>query len=207
MEIPIHQLESARLRMGWFLHGGMPARVKAGAWNFYVPALNLKLAYPREACVHCLHKAVPPVDRLLAGEFDGERIGRYSAEDWKQALTKTTRRRAAENFIAAERLHAAGLGPKPLGICYVRRFSSQAFGAWSETAGILIEDIQNLPPKPDATEAEILAAGVTLDGIKSCVRQQIRGYVSDLNSVIGVMPVAAEEEIEAILSQLSAQVD
>jgi hypothetical protein len=104
-------------------------------------------------------------------------------------------------------LHAAGLGPRPLGICHVRRFSGNFLGAWSETTGILIEDIGKLPPKPEATETEILAAGVTLDGIKSCVRQQIRGYVSDLNSVLGVMPVAAECEIEAILSQLSAQVD
>lgn len=207
MAIPIHQFETARLRMGWLLHGGMPVRVKAGAWNFYVPALNLKLAYSREGCVHCLHKVTPPVNRLLAGDFDGEQIGRYSAEDWKQALTKSTRQRAAENFIAAERLHAAGLGPKPLGLCYVRRFSSKAFGAWSETSGIMIEDINTLPAKPDATEAEILATGVTLDGINSCVRQQIRGYVSDLNSVLGVMPVAAEQEIEAILTQLSEQVD
>ncbi len=71
----------------------------------------------------------------------------------------------------------------------------------------MVEDIRNLQPKKNATEEEIIAAGVTLDGLKSCFRQQINGYVSDLNSVVGVMPVDAEQEIEEILSRLAAQVD
>ena len=206
MILQIHQIDHGRLFLGYFVHGKKIHRVKAGAWNFYVPALNIKLAYPKNANIHCLRPITPPFEKLMSGVLDDERIGRYSADDWKQALTKSTRRRAAENYISAARLHAAGLGPKPLGICYVRNFSYKPFGPWSETAGILIEDIHKLPPKANATEEQILAAGVTLDGIKSCVRQQINGYVSDLNSVIGVMPVDAEDEIEAILKQLAAQV-
>lgn len=206
MSLLIHHFDQARLFCGCFVHRRDIHRVKAGAWNFYVPALNLKLAYPNNGNIHCLRPVTPPYDKLMSGVLDEERIGRYSADDWKRALGKSTRRRAAENYISAERLHAAGLGPKPLGICYVSRFSKGLFGLWSETAGIMIEDINKLPPKADATEEEIIAAGVTIDGIRSCVRQQIKGYVSDLNSVIGVMPVDAEEEIEAILRQLAEQV-
>jgi len=206
MDLEILQIEKARLCVGWFLSGGSSAKAMEGAWNFYVPALKVKLAYPRMGSVHCLHRKAPPVGPLLAGGFDGRQIGRYSSEDWKRALTKSTRLRAAENYVAAKRLHAAGLGPEPLGICYVRSFSYSLSGPSSETAGIMIEDINQLPPKANATEEQIIAAGVTLDGIKSCVRQQINGYVSDLNSVIGVMPVDAGDEIRTILDRLSEQV-
>ncbi|MEO8614031.1 MAG: hypothetical protein ABI600_02735 [Luteolibacter sp.] len=206
MLVEIHQFEKARLFMGWFFCDGRVMKAMAGAWNFYVPALNLKLAYPRNGKVHCLRPITPPYDLLMSGALDQERIGRYWADDWKRALGKSTRRRAAENFVSASRLHAAGLGPKPLGICYVKNFSYSLFGPSSETAGIMIEDINQLPQKTKATEEEIIAAGVTLDQIRSCVRQQIRGYVSDLNSVVGVMPVDAEEEIQEILNLFSLQV-
>ena len=207
MKIKIVQLDKARLLLGLFLYGGRPFRVNDGMWNFYVPALKIKLAYPRSGKVHCLHKVTPPFTELMQGSFDGKRIGRYSADEWKQALGKSTRRRAAENYIAAYRLHAAGLGPKPLGICYVRNFSYRFFGDKSETTGIIIENIRNLSPRKNATEEEIIAAGVTLDALKSCVRQQVNGYVSDLNSVVGVMPIDAEQQIEEILSRLAEQVD
>lgn len=206
MEIKIIQLEKAKLRCGWFFHGGKPLKVMAGAWNFYVPDLEMKLAYPRDGSLHCLRKSTPDYTRLMAGAFDGQPLGRYSADDWKRALNKNTRRRAVENYIAASRLHRARLGPEPLGLCYVRDFSYRFFGDTSETAGIIIGDIRKLPPKTDATEEQILAAGVTIDGIRSCVRQQIHGYVSDLNSVVGVMPVDAEREIEAMLGHFSEQI-
>ena len=35
---------------------------------------------------------------------------------------------------------------------------------------------------------ELMAAGVMPDRVLSCVREQIKGYVSDLNSVVGVTP-------------------
>ena len=207
MKIKIVQFDKARLFMGLFLYGARLFRVNAGMWNFYVPALKIKLAYPRNGKVHCLHKVTPPFTELMQGSFDGKLIGRYSADEWKQALGKSTRRRAAENYIAAYRLHAAGLGPKPLGICYVRNFSNRFSGGKSETTGIIIENIRNLPPRKNATEEEIIAAGVTLDALKSCVRQQVNGYVSDLNSVVGVMPIDAEQQIKEILSRLAEQVD
>ena len=206
MEIKILQLEKARLRCGWFFHGGKPLKVMAGAWNFYVPDLEIKLAYPRDGALHCLRRSTPDYARLMAGAFDGQRLGRYSAEDWKRALNKSTRQRAVENYLAASRLHDAGLGPKPLGLCHVRDFSCRLFGGWSETAGIIISDIRKLPPKADATEEQIIAAGVTIDAIRSCLRQQINGYVSDLNSVVGVMPVDADRQIEALLGYFSEQI-
>ncbi len=206
MKVDVYKFERSRLHWGYFSSKGSLFKAHAGAWNFYVPSLKLKLAYARNGMIHCLHRKTPDIDQLFAGKWDGDRIGRYSSEEWKSALSKSTRRRAAENYLSAQRLHIAGLGPKPLGICYVRNFSCKLFGDWSETAGIMIEDINQLPAKSDATEEQIIAAGVTVDSLKSCVRQQIKGYVSDLNSVVGVMPVDAEEEIEAILKQLSGQV-
>lgn len=207
MNIKILQLNKARLCMGLFLYDGRAFRAHTGMWNFYVPALKIKLAYSQNGKLQCLHKVTPPFAELMRGSLDGKRIGRYSADEWKQALGKSTRRRAAENYVAAYRLHLAGLGPKPLGICYVRNFSYRFSGDKCETTGIMVEDIRRLAPKKNATEEEIIAAGVTLDGLKSCFRQQINGYVSDLNSVVGVMPVDAEQEIEEILSRLAAQVD
>jgi hypothetical protein len=155
--------------------------------------------------IHCLHRIAPKRGLLMSGALDDQQIGRYSAEDWKRAFTTSTRQRAVENYIAANRLHAAGLGPKPLGICYVRKFSRGLSVRPGETAGILIEDINKLPAKRDASEEEIIAAGVTPDRIKSCVRQQIRGYVSDLNSVVGVMPTDAGEEIRKLLDWFDSQ--
>jgi hypothetical protein len=206
MKINILQFDKARLCLGWFLYGGRFFKVLEGAWNFYVPALNIKLAYTRDGNVHCLRPVTPPFGELMSGAFDGKRIGQYSADDWKQALGKSTRRRAAENYIAAHRLHAAGLGPKPFGIIYVRNFAYKFSIKKSETAGIMIENILNLAPKKNATEENIVAAGVMPDRLKSCIRQQINGYVSDLNSVVGVMPLDAEQEIAEIVSRLAEEI-
>lgn len=46
------------------------------------------------------------------------------------------------------------------------------------------------------------ATGVAPDRTQGCIRQQIRGYVSDLNSVVGVMPVDAESEVQLVQQQL-----
>jgi hypothetical protein len=208
MEIHFEYLDKARLLLGRFIHGRRVMRAMTGAWNFYVPAMNLKLAYPAaNGMIHCLHRIAPRRDLLMSGKLDDQQIGRYSADDWKRAFTTSTRHRAVENYIAASRLHAAGLGPKPLGICYVRHFSHGLSGRPGETAGILIEDINKLPAKRDATEEEIIAAGVTPDRIKSCVRQQIRGYVSDLNSVVGVIPTGAGDEIRSLLDWFDSQLN
>jgi hypothetical protein len=63
----------------------------------------------------------------------------------------------------------------------------------SLAVGLMIEDAAAKPPKPPATEAQILAAGVRPDRIRSAVRQQINGYVVD---AIGRQYVIAHEGLK-----------
>ena len=94
-----------------------------------------------------------------------------------------------------------------MGICFVRSYRSNLWHQPCENVGLVIQNVFLLPSKKEATESEIVSCGVTIDKIRSCIRQQINGYVSDLNSVCGVMPVNAEEEIRYLLDILSKQVD
>lgn len=74
-------------------------------------------------------------------------------------------------------------------------------------AGIFIENLDNYPRRAPVTLEEMISAGVKPDKIKSAIRQQINGYVSDLNSVVGVMPITAEKEIYEIESLLIKKVN
>jgi hypothetical protein len=64
--------------------------------------------------------------------------------------------------------------------------------------GFLTDDVWRLPPRPVSSEADLLRAGVMVDKLRSSVRQQLNGYVTDLNSVVGVMPIDATREVEAL---------
>ena len=68
--------------------------------------------------------------------------------------------------------------------------------------GIMVENLRNYSRKRPATLEQLEAAGVVPDRTSSCLRQQIRGYVSDLNSVVGVRPLAAEVEVQRVQRQL-----
>jgi len=52
--------------------------------------------------------------------------------------------------------------------------------------GVRVENILKMRVKPDATERDLLELGIMTDKINSAIRQQIRGYISDLNSVVSV---------------------
>jgi hypothetical protein len=170
-----------------------------GNWAFYVGRLEAKILYARDGLVDCLHRTAPDRAKLFAGLLDDVDFGRYSASEWKAALAKPVRRRAVENFIAARRLFHAGLGPEPYALCHVPRFRLFGRPEPTETAGIVIQNINSLGPRPPATREQMIACGVMPDRIESSLRQQIRGYVSDLNSVCGVMPIDAEREIDAMV--------
>ena len=181
--------------------------VDLGNWAFYVPELAIKILFARDGLVHCLHKTAPDRAALFRGDYDATPMGRYTFEDWKLTFQKSARRRAVENFLAARRLFHAGLGPEPSGLCLIRSLAYGPDRHVTETAGMIVQNIAMLPSKRNATKDEIVASGVTLDRIESCVRQQINGYVSDLNSVCGVMPVDAEAEIERMLAEFNAVVE
>jgi hypothetical protein len=189
-----------------FWHGGRCFLARRGKWAFYVGRLRLKLLFAHDGRVDCLHRSRPDRTALFAGRLDRVDFGRYSAADWKAALSKDVRRRAVENFIASRRLFLAGLGPEPYGLCFLKQFYRDLSPA-TPTAGILIQNVDELPPRPPVTRGEMIDCGVMPDRIESSLRQQLRGYVIDLNSVCGVMPLDAEGEIEQMAGELSRRID
>jgi hypothetical protein len=63
------------------------------------------------------------------------------------------------------------------------------------TCGLLSRDVFRMPRKLSGRLAHVRQAGVLPDRLGSCVRQQVRGYVIDLCSVVGCVPVEAEETV------------
>jgi len=175
-------------------------KVRAGRWMFYLPQLQAKLIHARDENIDCTSPARPPADVL---EQTGTDLGRYVSDEWRRALTTPITRRLAELWIVSARLWRAGLGPQPLGLCFVEQFQRDG-EMLGPTCGFLTENITRLRPKLACRLEHIEAAGVRPDKIMSCVRQQMRGYVVDLCSVVGCVPKNAEEEItrlEALFSE------
>lgn len=180
---------------------GARLKVNMGAWAFYVPRIGAKILHSFRGACHCIHATAPARDQLCEGKASLH-DDRYSLDDWRRAYETSVARRAAENYIAACRLNACGLGPKVAGCIAVRRFESFYSPGASHSFGIVVENLAHYPRKRPATLEQLEAAGVLPDRTASCLRQQIRGYVSDLNSVVGVKPVAAEAEVQRIQQEL-----
>lgn len=175
-----------------------------GAWAIWIPALRLKFLNSIDGGLACLSPKAPPRARLLgSGRLTG-RWGTYALEDWRQAYQKSASRRVAENVVTAARLHAAGLGPRVLGLCLARQFHDGNRRDRSFAAGFMVEDATAKRPRTPATLAQLIEAGVRPDRINSAVRQQVNGYVVDLNSVVGVVPVDADAEVAAVEAQIAA---
>ena len=170
--------------------------VHLGKWMFYNPARQEKYFHVRAGKIDSTARS-RPTDRQLAEMDDSEFSGRYPVSVWKEALSTPIARRLAEIWIASQRLHGAGLGPKP-GSLIVARNYKRNFRSYGPTAGLQIENARLLEPRTPVTQEEMIAAGVRPDRYLSCVRQTINGYVSDLCSVVGVIPIDAEEEIAAL---------
>jgi hypothetical protein len=175
--------------------------VHRGRWACYVPDLGFKLLYGVGGQLHCTHGSAPNRQELFAGR--AAIGGSYTSADWLAAFSKKVTRRAAENYVAAYRLASAGIGPAVRGCVAVREFVFAEGIDPGMSAGIRVDNLEAYPRKRDTTRGEMLRAGVEPDRIRSSLRQQIRGYVSDLNSVVGVMPVNAGGEI----SRLEAALD
>ncbi|MBL37765.1 MAG: hypothetical protein CMP07_05085 [Xanthomonadales bacterium] len=203
----IRIVETCRLLPPRALRGGRAevdgARLKVniGAWAFYIPRLAAKILHSFRGACHCIHATAPERGQLFGGKASLH-DGRYSLPDWRQAYETSVAHRAAENYIAARRLHACGLGPKVIGCVAVRSLESFYSPGVSHSFGIMVENLRNYSRKRPATLEQLEAAGVVPDRTSSCLRQQIRGYVSDLNSVVGVRPLAAEVEVQRVQRQL-----
>jgi len=179
------------------------SRLKAhtGAWAFYVPRIGAKILHAFQGLCHCIHATAPGRREVFDGTahlYDG----RYSLDEWRSTYETAVSRRAAENYVAACRLHDCGLGPRVAGCVAVLRFESFYDAGASHSFGIVVEDLRRYPRRPTVTLEQLKSAGVNADRTSSCIRQPIRGYVSDLNSVVGVTPVNAEAEVLAVQYQL-----
>lgn len=178
---------------------GRPYACVRGAWAIWIPALQTKFLNSLDGKLACVSRKAPPREAVSGSG----RWGSYTLQAWHRAYETSVSRRVAENVVAATRLHAAGLGPQVLGLCLARRFRD---GVRSDSfaAGFMVEDAASKAPRPPATQAQLIAAGVRPDQIDSAVRQQVNGYVVDLNSVIGVVPIDAEAEVAALEARIAA---
>jgi hypothetical protein len=172
---------------------------KVGNWTVYIPSLSLKVLHARNGTCECIHPTRPSDAMLAGGESPADSI--YSAQDWARALSTSTERRAAEMFVASMRLAEAGLGPWPLGLAWIEAVDLNGEGR-GPSSGLFIENVDKLPRKPPATDEQALAAGVMVDRSRSAIRQQRRGYIIDLCSVVGVVPIDAEDQVRTIEQKL-----
>lgn len=192
------QLEGRHVRLG-----GQYYRAEKGCWAFYIPALQLKLLHASDDRVHCTHSSAPPANNAVP-PVRGE--PNYTTQEWANALSKSAITRAIENYIAARRLADAALGPEPIGLCVVLKFTSDYTATATQTAGLFIDDVRYYPIKSDALVRDVVTAGVDPDGSLSCVREQLRGYIIDLNSVVGAMPKDADPLIAEIESHVRSAI-
>ncbi len=164
---------------------------RIGRWMFYLPRLEAKLFHARHGHIDCTSPSRPDDDVLQHSALP---LGRYTSDEWRKALATPLSRRLAELWIVSARLWSAGLGPQPLGLCFVDRFQRDEEHL-GPTCGFLTENVRRLRPKLRCRQEHLEAAGVRPDKITSCIRQQMRGYVVDLCSVAGCLPEHAAEEV------------
>ncbi len=172
-----------------------------GAWAYWIPALRCKFLHSAQGRLDCRFTGVPSRQTCETATDPNSSAGNdspYTWQDWRNVYAKTAARRAAELYVATERLYKAGIGPRPLGICMARSLVESGHEDVHGAFGISTENVLQLPVKAPATQDDFLRAGVQPDRIGSCIRQQLRGYVVDLNSAVGAMPINAEAEIAAI---------
>lgn len=175
---------------------GRRLKANVGCWMFYLPKIQTKIFHARNGMIDCT--VTPELDSVSDMK---QPVGQYLAQDWFNALQTPIYRRLAELGIVSVRLWKAGIGPQPLGICFVEKFTHGSIER-GPTCGLLTQNVQKLPRKLDCRLEQIIEAGVVPDQILSCVRQQHRGYVIDLCSVKGCQPVDAEPEVNRLTQLL-----
>ncbi|MFS8184317.1 hypothetical protein ACMG4P_22575 [Pseudovibrio denitrificans] len=184
---------------------GIRYEANVASWSLYIPELQLKLLHSFDGHCHCISKGAPSRTDIL----DGRNVlstDRYTVNDWQSVYKKTVSRRTAEIFVNAVRLQNAGIRPKVLDVAFVRTFNAFHNNNPTWTCGLIVENLYKYPRKVQSTLQDLEHAGVIPDRINSCVRQQIHGYVSDLNSVIGVMPTNADKDICELSSELKNEI-
>ena len=197
-DLDVEVIDKVRL---WPSHASVDGhlrRVKWGAWAVYLPGSQLKLMHAVAGRQHCIYYKAPRREEVLGG-FDK----RPSAPDWALAFETPVLRRVAENWVMFARLHAAGLGPEPMGLVAVRDYRSFFSRGRGITAGLRLADLTKYPEKAPCTEEELRAAGILPDRSRASLREQIRGYVSDLNNLHGAMPEDGAAEVARVEAALA----
>ncbi|CAA0102443.1 Uncharacterised protein [Zhongshania aliphaticivorans] len=180
---------------------GKKQPLNLGRWMFYLPREQLKCFHATEGMTDCIHALRPSELQLLNTEA---KVGRYTMGEWSLALQTPINRRLAEIWVVSARLWQAGLGPQPLGVVRVDQVTRDGENVGA-SCGILKQNVAKLPRKLDCRIEHIRDAGVQPDKILSCVRQQRRGYVIDLCSVVGCQPSNAENEVTELLTALNGR--
>jgi hypothetical protein len=195
MELPpLRVLPPIALAPFLLLEGWRPRGAFMGMWAAYAPGPQLKLLHSVGGHIHSIARSAPRREEA-GGTKDPQ-------GHWARAFATPVTLRAAENWVMHARLHRAGLGPEPLALAIAPRYRAWFSRGATVSAGLHLADLRRYPPKPPATEAEVRAAGVIPDARGAAIREQIRGYVSDLNSVRGAMPEDAEAEVTALAAAL-----
>jgi hypothetical protein len=187
----VHVLPSVWLFPWVLMLGVRPYRAALGMWAAYAPRAQIKLLHAVDGDLHCISPRVP------------SRTDAARHADWNRAFRTPTLRRVAENWVVLDRLYRAGLGPEPLELLIAPRYRAWFSRGWTFSAGYRVANLRTYPVKDPTTEEQVRAAGVIPDRNRACLREQIRGYVSDLNALHGVMPDGGADEVAAVEGALA----
>ena len=171
-------------------------RAAMGMWAAYTPRTNLKVLHAVDGQVHSIARSAPAREEAGTDKDPGG--------IWRRAFDTPVTRRVAENWVMLDRLYKARIGPEPLALAIAPRYRAWFTRGTTFSAGYYVANLHLYPPKPPTTEDELRAAGVIPDAKRACLREQINGYVSDLNAVRGAMPDNAEDEVTLIADALDA---
>lgn len=203
-ELPVVTIDEVVVAKESAVIDGKSYAIKAGTWALYVPDLQMKIL--RAADGNCAYDhPLAPDPAVVRAAHPDQKFRRYTAAEWASSIDKPVLERAAENCVIAERLARHGFGAALRAAVVIRSYRQGETGKPTPSAGMILDNLFTYPRRRDVTETEFRNVGLIPDRFKSCIRQQIRGYVSDLNAVFGVMPVGAEAEVAALKHRMIGQ--
>lgn len=204
-ELPIVTLDDVVVAKESAVIDGKSYAIKAGTWAFYVPELQMKILRAADGTCAYDHPLAPDPAVVRAAPPD-QMFRRYTAAEWASSIDKPVLERAAENCLIAERLARNGFGAALRAAVVVRSYRHGESGKPTISGGMILDNLLAYARRPDVTEDEFRKTGLLPDRFKSCIRQQIRGYVSDFNAVFGIQLVGAEASVVALRSRMSATI-
>lgn len=201
-ELPVVTIDEVIVAKDSAVIDGKSYAIKAGTWALYVPELEMKILRAADGNCAYEHPLAPDPATVRAAPAD-QKFRRYTAAEWASSIDKPVLERAAENCIIADRLARHGFGAALKAAVVVRSYRQGDSSKPTHSAGMILDNLFTYPRRRDVTETEFRKVGLIPDRYKSCIRQQICGYVSDFNAVFGVMPQGAETEVAALRGRMA----